>query len=770
MVSCSHMTDDNFSSKKDNRPPRRQLSITAGVALVLLLLAGLAALYFLWLAPPPRVNGSMPSATVTDRTKPTGTGVGAPIGGHFAAYSDVPVKFNLNPATYALPLDPSAVTNAASFTLSDAAWNLIRQNGFVVVPAEYREFHPLYEDNSYQKVPSFVTVDSVLHSYHLIFGKLQEKLETQKLAGLAGGLAQEMAMISDRQLAGLAGTEWENAARRNLAFFYVGAMLSDPNFHLPTTVPSSVRGAVTAELKLIEAHQGVNPSPVMNIGQSAGQSDAAAQASAASTAYTEDYSQYQPSGHYDKTVLLRRYFQTMTWFGRMTFRFSQEDEVRSAALISMALDDQERRDKWDTVYSPTAYFVGASDDVSVPVMAIAVRAAYGANPTAADLAGSDKFSRLKSEMAKMKPPAANALVVREEDVQRYREAAVRGFRFMGQRFSLDAAVFQRLVYPAVKENAQGGKRLLPMALDIPAVFGSDEARKLLQAAGQADYQGYAANLEKLTGQIAGIEKDTWTSNLYFAWLDTLRPLLGARTGWPAFMATEAWARKSLVSYIGSWTELNHDTVLYPKQVYAAQGSEATDKGDWYRGYVEPEPWLYARLQALVQMTSAGLEARGLSDSGDSRTLTVLSDLVAKFKDISQKELSGQALSEEDYTLIRSYGGQLEHIWVNINTSADSSTGYGTADFLNNNPVAVVTDMATDPSGGILEEGTGDVWSIYVVVPIEGKLRLTRGAVYSYCEFRQPLDKERLTDTAWREMIDSGRQPPSPAWTGVYLAQ
>ena len=42
-------------------------------------------------------------------------------------------------------------------------------------------------------------------------------------------------------------------------------------------------------------------------------------------------------------------------------------------------------------------------------------------------------------------------------------------------------------------------------------------------------------------------------------------------GWPQYMQTEAWAKRSLASFLGSWAELKHDTALYAKQVYGEMG-------------------------------------------------------------------------------------------------------------------------------------------------------------------------------------------------------
>jgi hypothetical protein len=57
--------------------------------------------------------------------------------------------------------------------------------------------------------------------------------------------------------------------------------------------------------------------------------------------------------------------------------------------------------------------------------------------------------------------------------------------------------------------------------------------------------------------------------------------------------------------------------------------------------------------------------------------------------------------------------------------------------------------------------------IYVIAPIEGKLILTQGAVFSYYEFPWPMD-DRLTDERWQEMLEAGEEPNLPAWTDAFI--
>ena len=52
------------------------------------------------------------------------------------------------------------------------------------------------------------------------------------------------------------------------------------------------------------------------------------------------------------------------------------------------------------------------------------------------------------------------------------------------------------------------------------------------------------------------------------------------------MRSEQWARKNLSTFLGSYTELKHDSVLYAKQVMAEMGGAGMDEKPDDRGYVE----------------------------------------------------------------------------------------------------------------------------------------------------------------------------------------
>ena len=348
---------------------------------------------------------------------------------------------------------------------------------------------------------------------------------------------------------------------------------------------------------------------------------------------------------------------------------------------------------------------------------------------------------------------------------------------MGQRFTIDAAIFQRLI---VREVGEKGKscasapfkigRMLPKGLDIPATMGSNEAKNILNGMGENEYACYPENMSKMQEYLAELPVEKWTQNLYWGWLYQLRPLLGIKSaGYPMFMQNTAWLRKDLNTFLGSWSELKHDTILYAKQVYAEMGGRGPEEKD-DRGYVEPNPEVFARLAALLKMTNEGLEIRGLLTPSLKDNLGKMEQLAMSLKNISEKELNDEKLSADEYELIRSYGGQLEHFWLEVNKDEPAfKETPSLKTYLNENPAALITDVATNPNGEVLEEGTGAIFEIYVVVPIDGKLRLAKGGVYSYYEFIQPL-AERLTDKLWQAMLNSDNPPARPSWTDAFIAK
>ena len=581
-------------------------------------------------------QAATPSSVLPPPSLPTPpANVYAPV---FAAFQPVAVNVpaSFNGGDYSLPVDLNNIQYADELVISTAQRQLLEQNGFVVAQpktGEFREFYQIYEASRYGLRPVFITTDSIYHVYHLIFDKMLRDLERDSFISILNNLTSSMLAASSEQYAALKGSALEEPALRNAAYFAVAAQL----LGLPDQPPAEASELVKAELALINATGSPQVSPIWD------RPDLAEDKK-----LVEDYSQYIPRGHYTRSEELKKYFRTMMWYGRLTFRLRDNFETRRALLMTQALrtataaDGTPAMQLWQNIYEPTVFIVGKADDLSFFEYGALMDAVFGPNAQPAAFADEAMFAAFMQGAESLPPPQVNSMWVWIwEDTQQ----ATKGFRFMGQRFTLDAYVFGQLIWRKVGSSEK--PRGLPKALDFFAAQDSAEAYNILQEMGETQYDNYDAQLAKVRKEVAGLGVDSWTQNLYWSWLYSLQPLISPKDGrYPAFMQTQAWTRKDLHTALGSWTELKHDTILYAKQVMAEMGGGGEEQPP--QSYVEPNPEAYARLLALAKMTRDGLEQRNLlSDTTRGNLENLVSELEFLLR-IAEAEMNGSEISTDDY--------------------------------------------------------------------------------------------------------------------------
>jgi len=672
------------------------------------------------------------------------------VSGGFADFVPFEESFNPNAPTYTVYQGLSNVVNLGQYpTLPSGVSQKIVSNGFAVIPqSEYKQIYEILELNYDDGVPSFVSSDSVLHAYHVLYDLALREVEVFSFWDLLGNLTDTLLDISFSQYDAAPEGRWADAALRNLMFFTVALKLLDNETVIPPTFPPEVEPAVENVLQLIDAHSDMTAAWFMN--------------------YEEDFTQFVPRGHYTRSEQLEKYFQVMMWYGRVSFRLQPDlppspndkgmNNTAQAILISLALTESvpgisgtpSGLEVWDALYEPTAFFVGSADDLIPSEYLTLIQSIYGSEVEMLDLDNDTLLQQFIVEALELREPLILGHPVSDGDTM----TQTMGLRFMGQRYIPDSYILGQLVYKYVGTVAN--PRLMPLGLDVMAAFGSDRAWELLED--EKDYLNYVSQMEMLWNQVGNITESEWTHNLYYLWLYSLLPLLSdPGEGYPLFMQSEAWVDKQLSTALASWAELRHDTILYAKQSYTSyRGLPESTKG-----YVEPVPRLYARLASLCQMMISGLDSRNLLSSLMQEKLQKLHDFLLDLQTISIKELEGTALSDEEYKLIQDSGGILGDI-VAMPTDVEYVSD---AD----DDMAVIADVHTDPNEGeVLEEAVGNPMVILVAVQIEGQVVLTRGAVFSYYEFTWPMD-DRLTDESWQDMIAQGEEPPLPAWTESFVS-
>lgn len=678
------------------------------------------------------------------------------VSSEFAPYRLEPVE--IIPSIEHQPIAPDLGNVRVPMTLSAAQRERLAADGFVVSPGmQEKEFFTLYEKARYDNIPIFITSDSLLHVYHLLFSKTLRTAEAQYFYPLLKNLNQALAAELAGYYRDLSNGPWADPARRALAFVTVGGKLADPDF----LVPDAVADLVGAELKLIDEAGGLKPSPIFP-GYIMG----------------EDYTQYIPRGHYTKTDELKAYFKSMMWYGRLSFRLFEEEETRSAILLVRALSNTKVNGKpalevWADLYNPTAFLVGRSDDLTPFDYLPLLEELYGINPTLKVLSDEGRFAEFVDQANQLPPPQIMGLSLTGLEPEQTQD---KGMRFMGQRFVPDAYIFSNLTYDRVSDFEH--RRGLPMGLDLFAAMGSERAYQLLDQLGETEYKSYPEKMEKMRQWTGSLTVQEWTETVNNGWLYSFYPLIEEPgQGYPDFMRSTAWLDKQLHTCLGSWAELKHDTILYAKQSYAEMGDGwAPSPPDPLpaRGYVEPVPEFYARLAALATMTREGLLSRGLISDPDQISLLMIEDLALELKKMAEKELTGVPLTEDEQEMIRYYGGKLEHLVI---AASDLPEGEeGAAGYMDEEPqAALIADVANDlaysgsdfSGQAVLEVGVGRINEIHVVVPLvedDGTitLQVAKGGVFSYYEFPWPAE-DRLTDEKWQQMLDEDDAPEPLAW-------
>ena len=622
----------------------------------------------------------------------------------------------------------SNVENLSQFgNLNDVQKEMIEKNGFVVNPTDSQQLFYIYEANTYNRIPSFITTDSVLQLYHIFYDYTLRQTEAEKLYIELKELNKNMVEILVKKYQDTKNQKNKELVGKTLAYFALCEKLLGEESNLPDEIKTLVEADyanVRAESKAVSSITG---------------SDV-------------DYSLFKVRGHYTRSDELKAYFGAMSVYGVVPFVLydatgkRDEDGAYMSIIATEALEElpkEKGMDLWEDIYTITEFFVGSTNDINPLEFGAIVKAVYGEMPEPKDISGG--MDKLYAELDKV-------------GQARIKNSSIGlCFRFMGQRYIPDSEILSRL---------SNEKRPFPSGLDVMAVFGSQRAEELLDSLynPSKEWDDYKKEYNKVKSEFDERSIKDKTGNIYTTWLYSLESLNQRfPEGYPSFMRNNAWESKSLSTALGSWSELRHDTILYGAQSSVECGGEEEEPPK-VTGYVEPNPEFYNRLIWLTKQTMEGLSQRnGISDSMKNKCENII-ELLEFLKNCSIKELKGESLTYEENDTLMTYGGTLEYLSSSI---AEAQDWYQVASDTDKNmaQIADIHSANTDKGSGYLEVGVGNAAEIYVVVPIDGKLYLTRGAVFDYFEF---ISNERLTDESWQNMVN--RPPKRPPFVGDYMQE
>jgi hypothetical protein len=700
------------------------------------------------------------------------------------------------------PRQPQWQEQAKEQELAPAEIERLRKDKFVIARKSFRQVFTPY---LYGDVPAFITSDSLLNAFHVLFEESVMRLESanaSRLPELLRFIWKELA-AADRRLKGKPALA-ADATRRARAV--IGTALELLGEKTPGADPA-LAALIKDEARRVTAPAGSHKPKWL------GPPDKGFRAL--------DYSRYKPRGFYTRSERLQRHFRAVSWLQSIPFRVEKDAELLAALLIGDCLRSREDKASgppkgWDSLCRGYQLFLGTGDDWDLVTLAWHVPHKFPL-----DLEGK-QFEEIRGTLREWvnrdgKGPKINDQLRFIPDNPT--EIAEASFRLLSAYRVPDAVLFQRTTDPRTL------KRAFPSGLEVCALLGSSFARDRLGSG--KDGKKFLETIDRARGLLASPEPFSEPS-LYAQYLRCLEALVGPpEPDAPAFLSGKSWRLKTCQTALAGWAQLRHTWALQAKQNvrYLGRSPEPT-------GFIEPVPEFYARLARLVENTKAALRERGALGSdwpgvaadlraflrlaakhdlfrkgleglkdlprddqlvvgrfaelwligGSEKRLRKVADQLEKgvlpddpgmaelvatlnmdlgwrwdslerlchrLETLAHKQLRGVAFNEREQDFVRGYGKELAAIMF-----------YGGNSYFSPRDDAPrIVDVFSSKSAH-LEVGIGRPRALYVLYPFGGKEVLCRGAVLPYYEFTHST---RLDDRAWKALLDSPNCPAPPDW-------
>ncbi len=467
------------------------------------------------------------------------------------------------------------------------------------------------------------------------------------------------------------------------------------------------------------------------------------------------FSQFTVRGSYTHSSERRQYFRTMQWYQQLALLLNDDAATRVALLLGELVDARPAlRTQYDTVNALLAQLVGPGDDLDVGDYADAVHAL------------GDKRTNLEELRAFLKA---------HKPAPRIRDTTeTYTMRFFSQKFIPDSYWTSKLTQGDEAPTVEGMQ--LPVtasSLEVMTLLGSTYARDSLPMT--SFYTEYKKPIDirlgELSAEAGAWGGDYWRSTQVTGILWTIQGLFSwytaHRASLPAFMRAPLWDAKTLMTGSAFWTEMRHTNILYAKQSGAegAGGDEDTcvSVPPPAKGYVEPQPEVYARLLYAAQSLRSvyhGFELPNLDK------LDAFISYVEKLQEYTNLELANATLTETTVSTTTTMWDTTPCAatvvvdtpesmrWEELRTELVRRMVQALPTPVDSSVVpivekraAVVADIHTAYGDTYLEEGTGVPRVILVAVKDANGPRLTIGFTYSQYELET---HERLTDEAWQD--------------------
>lgn len=480
----------------------------------------------------------------------------------------------------------------------------------------------------------------------------------------------------------------------------------------------------------------------------------------------QDYTQFTPRSHYTNDSLLKTYFMGAKWLMREKM-YVADAKGAATALIMAHTIPADQLVILENMNDAIKRLIWSDDDMTITLLQKFLKDKNLSSPQAIISASADEKFRdellalFQQKIISTSYQTAERRALTEDKAH----LLTNGLVMFGEKFTVDSRLFDKFTAWSAetessdKPDVQTALIVADNLLELPVAERYVELWMNKHADEydiRTEHIKAYPNLKSSTRPQLAAFVEALSGTIYHRWLGMLATVFTPTyQNIPYFLEDALYQTKQLVTYLGSYTELKHDTLLYVKQAYAELwGWGGTCSIEVIppdlpiaKGYVEPNIDLMNNLLTLTQDTDEFFH---------NPLLSKFSDYITFVKGIALKQANNEKISDEEFEQLRLSDQKLNELTIPekvIGLPIEKEQRW-----------SLIADIFTSGLKWPLYEATGRPHLLVLMIDDANGKRVVTWPIFSHYEFYGtpvPIEKWRYTDEERQAAYDPSSDGSTP---------
>lgn len=466
-----------------------------------------------------------------------------------------------------------------------------------------------------------------------------------------------------------------------------------------------------------------------------------------------DFTQFKPRAHYTTDALLKTYFMAMKRLMREKLYFTDQHIATTSLIMANNIQNKDLVN-FTTFYRSIQKLIGEDDDVNISDMQKFITDQKRKSDKEIFKGTNNEIQKKLMTLRPQKIMSVSYATPGKWDItEQEAKDITAGFVFFGEKFTIDSRFFDQFTAGSAEKEAEYKPRAQSALMVADNLINIPVTQKFAQLRLEKNKTAFDISPEQIAGynkikesvsKNEILTKFNFGNTVYHTRLTSIASLfISEESNTPYFIQDPLYQNKILNTYLGSYTELKHDTLLYVKQAYA----EMWMGGEWPctlsveppalpvpKWYVEPNIDLIDQLITLTQETNIFFSGQQYND---------FVNYLEFVKKIAIAQTQNQKISDKDFEQLR-----LAQNILYTMTTPQKLFGYA---LQKEKRWSIIADIFTSGLYWPLYEAVGRPYLMTMMINDINGARIVIWPVFSHYEFYesqasfQPVGGGRYTD-------------------------